>query len=53
MTPASEIGTVRVNDPGAIQDTIHATIHETGSCPQNRGKGGSRIVREASPEALR
>jgi len=38
------LGTVRVDDPGVIQCAIQVAIHETGSRPQNRGKGGSRIV---------
>ena len=46
------IGTVRVDDPGVIQCRIQVAIHETGSRPQNRGKGGSRIVCGSSEKRL-
>ena len=46
------IGTVRVDDPGVIQCAIQVAIHETGSRPQNRGKGGSRIVWGSSEKRL-
>jgi len=41
---AVNTGMVRVDDPGVIQCAIQVAIHETGSRPQNRGKGGSRII---------